>query len=78
MEAVRAHSEAVVQQLVDAGAYASTADAVADDVQHLVELARHRLTGDAMIAGYQRVPQADDEVAVARATGVRSIAAEPW
>ena len=78
MEAVRAQSEAVIEQLVEAHVYASAADAVADDVHHLVELARHRLIGDAMLAGYQRVPQTDDEVAVARAAGARAIAAEPW
>lgn len=78
MEAVRAQSEAVVQRLVDAGEYASSADAVAADVHQLVELARQRIIGDAIVAGYQRHPQIDDEVAVARAAGVRAIAAEPW
>lgn len=78
MEAVRAQSEAVIEQLVDAQVYSSAADAVADDVHRLVELARHRLIGDAMVAGYLRVPQTDDEVAVARAAGVRAIASEPW
>ena len=78
MEAVRAQSDAVVEHLVDAGVYPTAADAVADDVHHLVELARHRLIGDAMVAGYRRVPQTDDEVAVARTAGVRAIAAEPW
>jgi len=78
MEAVRARSESVVEQLVDAGVYPSAADAVAADVQQLVALARDRIIGDAIVAGYRRVPQTDVEVAVARAAGVRAIAAEPW
>jgi prevent-host-death family protein len=78
MDAVRAQSEAVVQRLVDAGVYPSAADAVADDVRHLVELAQRRLIGEAIIAGYSRHPQNDQEVGVAREAGRRAIAAEPW
>jgi hypothetical protein len=34
--------------------------------------------GDAIVAGYRRSPETDDDVASARAAGVRAIAAEPW
>src|SRR5436190_21422350 len=78
MEAVRAQSEAVVQRLVDTGEYDSPADAIAADVHELVELARQRVIGDAIVAGYRRLPQAEDDVAVARAAGLRAIAVEPW
>ena len=78
MEAVRAESDAVLARLVDAGVYDSVDDAVADDIRRLAATVRHRLLGDAMVAGYRRVPQTDDEVAVARAAGVRAISAEPW
>ena len=43
-----------------------------------MRLPRERVTTDLIIAGYRRAPQTDDEVAVARAAGVRAIAAEPW
>ncbi len=78
MEAVRAQSEAVVQRLVDAGEYASSADAVAADIHQLVELARQRIIGDAIVAGYLRVPQTPEDVAAARAAGLRAISTEPW
>ena len=78
MEAVRAESEAVLDRLVEADIYESVDAAVADDVARLVTVVRERLVNDAMLAGYRRVPQTDDEVAIARAAGARAIAAEPW
>ena len=78
IEAVRAESDAVLERLVEAGVYASVADAVAADVEELSRAVRQRLEGDAILAGYRRAPQTDDEVAVARSAGVRAIAAEPW
>lgn len=78
IEAVRAQSEDIVQQLVDDGVYPSVDAALADDAARLAERARHRIIGDAIVAGYQRHPQTDDEVVLAREAGTRSIAAEPW
>lgn len=78
MEAVRAESDAVLERLVEAEVYPSVDAAVAADVEELSQLVRERLTADAIIAGYRRVPPTDDEVTVARAAGVRAIAAEPW
>jgi prevent-host-death family protein len=78
MEAVRAESDSVLADLVDAGMYPSVEAAVTDDVATLVRLVRERLVGQAIVAGYQRTPQTDAEVADARVAGVRAIAAEPW
>ncbi len=78
MEAVRAESDAVLDRLVATGVYDSTAAAVAADVEELACAVRERLTTDLIVAGYRRTPQRDDEVAVARAAGVRAISAEPW
>jgi len=78
MEAVRTLSDEVVDRLVHAGVYDSVEDAVADDVNQLAELARQRLIADAILAGYERHPQTDNDVALAHDAGLRSIAAEPW
>ena len=78
MEAVRAESEAVLDRLVEADVFESVDAAIASDVEHLATVVRERLVSDAMLAGYRRLPQTDDEVAIARAAGARAIAAEPW
>jgi len=78
MDAVRAVSDEVVDRLVSAGVYDSIEDAVADDVNQLAEMARQRVIADAILAGYERHPQTDADVALARDAGLRSIAAEPW
>lgn len=78
MEAVRTLSDAVVDRLVHAGVYDSVADAIADDVNQLVETTRQRVIAEAIVAGYERHPQTDDAVAFARDAGLQSIAAEPW
>lgn len=78
MDAVRSESVAVLDRLVEAGVYPSVDAAIAADVEALAQLVRQRITADAIVAGYRRVPQTDDELASARAAGVRAIAAEPW
>jgi prevent-host-death family protein len=78
MQAVRAESDAVLQRLVEADVYPSVDAAVAADVAELTAVVRRRITGDAIVAGYRRKPQTDDDVTVARLAGMRAIAAEPW
>jgi prevent-host-death family protein len=78
LEAVRAESDAVLERLVDADVYPSIDAAVAADVEELSRAVRDRITADLIVAGYRRTPQTDDEIRVARAAGVRAIAAEPW
>jgi prevent-host-death family protein len=78
MAAVRAESDAVLERLVEARVYPSVDAAVAADVEDLARTVRARLTGDAIVAGYRRRPQTDDDVTVARLAGMRAIAAEPW
>jgi prevent-host-death family protein len=78
MEAVRAASDAVLEELVATGAYPSVEDAVAASTEELTRAVRERLTTDLIVAGYRRAPQTDDELAVAHAAGVRAISAEPW
>jgi prevent-host-death family protein len=78
MAAVRAESDAVLERLVEAGVYPSAEAAIEADVEELAAAVRMRVAGEAIVAGYRRVPQTADEITVARAAGVRAIAAEPW
>jgi metal-responsive CopG/Arc/MetJ family transcriptional regulator len=57
---------------------ASRADAVRMAVEALVRAEQQRAEAEAIVAGYERLPQTDDEVAVARAAALRSIREEPW
>ena len=72
-------SDEVVERLVSAGVYDSVEDAVADDVNP----ARRRwrasaLIANAILAGYERHPQSDTDVALGGDVGLRSIAVQPW
>lgn len=58
--------------------YESRADAVRTAIESLVQAERRRAEAEAIVAGYERYPQTDDEVAVARAAALRSIREEPW
>jgi len=69
---------AAVDQLVAAGRFGSRADAVRSAVVHLLEEERRRAVGEAIVNGYRRVPQDDDDVALAEANLRRLIAEEPW
>lgn len=66
--------DAVVQR----GGYGSRAEAVRSAIATLVETDRRLHIGDAIVAGYRRVPQTDDEVGQATRTAIASIEEEPW
>lgn len=56
----------------------SRAEGVRAAVEALVAAERRRAEAEAIVAGYERLPQTDDEVSVARAAALRSIREEPW
>ena len=67
-----------LDKVVDSGAFSTRAEAVRVAIGQLLErLCRERI-GEAIVAGYQRLPQTDDEVAAAEAAAVQSINEEPW
>lgn len=69
---------AALDELVASKRFDSRADAVRQAVVSLLKELRREAEGRALVDGYTRMPQTDDEVAIAHAAGLRSIDEEPW
>ncbi|HSF85288.1 MAG TPA: ribbon-helix-helix domain-containing protein [Acidimicrobiia bacterium] len=67
-----------VDELVDAGIVESRSAAVREGLEWLVDHHRRRRIGEAIVAGYTRMPQTDEEVGWSDAATARMIAEEPW
>jgi Arc/MetJ-type ribon-helix-helix transcriptional regulator len=67
-----------LEDLVHRGRFETKAEAIRTALEDLVEAERRRRIGEAIADGYRRVPQDDEEVAVATAAAIRSIEEEPW
>jgi len=67
-----------VDRLVAEGVVESRSDAVRKGLQTLIEQTRRSRTAEAIISGYTRHPQTDDEVAWADQATVQMIGDEPW
>ena len=67
-----------IDALVDDGEFASRSDVVRAGIRRLVDERRRRAIGDEIIAGYQRTPETDEELASAEANARAMIADEPW
>lgn len=67
-----------VDDLVRAGVYASRSDAVRAGLDAVVERERRGAIGRAIVDGYRRMPQADDDLSWADAATSAMIAEEPW
>jgi Arc/MetJ-type ribon-helix-helix transcriptional regulator len=67
-----------IDRLIAEGVAESRSDAVRKGLYVLIEQTRRRRTADAIIAGYARHPQTDDEASWADEATVRMIADEPW
>jgi Arc/MetJ-type ribon-helix-helix transcriptional regulator len=70
---------AAVDDLVRARVFASRSDAVRAGLEAVVERERRTAIGRAIVAGYQRIPQRDDDdLAWPDAATAAMIAEEPW
>jgi Arc/MetJ-type ribon-helix-helix transcriptional regulator len=67
-----------LDELVAEGSYKTRAAAVTTAIERLLEDAERDRIDRAIVEGYTRLPQTQDEIAYARAAGRRSVAAEPW
>ncbi|QYG93621.1 ribbon-helix-helix protein, CopG family [Iamia sp. SCSIO 61187] len=67
-----------VDALVRDGVATSRSDAVRLALRRLVDRHRRDQIGDAIVKGYRRVPQADDEAAWSDAATAAMVAEEPW
>lgn len=69
---------AAIDDLVAQGIAASRSDAVRTALLTLIEENRRRRTGEAIVAGYLRTPQDEDDVPWSDDATRRMIADEPW
>lgn len=67
-----------LDEAVERGDYGSRAEAVRLAIKTFVEADRRRRVGEAIVEGYRRLPQTDDELAHAVRAAVASIEEEPW
>jgi Arc/MetJ-type ribon-helix-helix transcriptional regulator len=67
-----------VDGLVRDGRFASRSDVVRAGLATIVERERRDAIGQAIVDGYQRVPQDDDDLAWPDAATSAMIAEEPW
>ena len=80
MITVRMSADRVEQldALVASGAYATRAGVVRAAVDRLLATLESEAIDRAIIDGYTRIPQTEEELSWAEAAGRRSIAEEPW
>lgn len=67
-----------IDELIAEGVVESRSDAVRKGLRALIEQTRRRRTAAAIITGYGKHPQTDDEVPWADEATVQMIANEPW
>ena len=69
---------ASVDALVAAGAVSSRSEAVRSALERWIDSERRRRIGEAIIEGYKRIPQTEEELAWADNAAAAMIAEEPW
>lgn len=67
-----------VDALVSEGVVASRSDAVRQGLRALVDRHRRRKIGQAIVEGYVRQPQTEEEIGWADEATIRMIEEEPW
>lgn len=75
---VDASMVAAMDALVESGRYESRSDVVRTAVEALIDTDRRRKIGEAIVSGYERVPETAEELAEARAISIAMIEEEPW
>ncbi len=67
-----------LDRLVEGGRFATRTAAVRAAIRELVERERREAVGRAIVRGYQRVPETDEELRLAAENLRRLVAEEPW
>ena len=67
-----------VDDLVQAGIFASRSAAVRGGLASVLEHERRAATGRAIVEGYRRIPQDEDDLGWSDAASSAMIAEEPW
>lgn len=69
---------AAVDDLVTDGVFESRSDAIRRALEFVVDQQRRKRIGEAIVEGYRRVPQTEDEIAWADEATIAMIEEEPW
>ncbi len=69
---------AAVDDLVDEGVFESRSDAIRRALEFVVDRQRRKRIGDAIVEGYRRIPETDEEIGWAEAATIAMIEEEPW
>lgn len=75
---VPAELATAIDGLVKEGVFESRSEAVRAGLVAMLEQRRRGAIGRAIVDGYRRVPQADDDLAWSDAASAAMIAEEPW
>jgi Arc/MetJ-type ribon-helix-helix transcriptional regulator len=77
---VRVPSDRVARldALVESGAHPSRTSVIIEAIDRLVAQLESEAIDRAIVEGYTRMPQTEEELEYARVAGRRSVAAEPW
>ena len=69
---------AAVDELVTEGIFESRSDAVRQALEFVVDTQRRKRIGEAILEGYRRIPETEEELAWAEAATIAMIEEEPW
>src|SRR3990172_1737850 len=69
---------AAVDRLVKEGIFESRSDAVRRGLHLIVDRQRRQRIGDAIVEGYRRIPETEEEIRWADAATIAMIEDEPW
>jgi Arc/MetJ-type ribon-helix-helix transcriptional regulator len=75
---IDASMEAAMDALVESGRFESRSEIVRVAVEALIDADRRRKIGEAIIEGYERMPETEEELELARIISTAMIEAEPW
>lgn len=75
---IDAELESQIDGLVTAGVVDSRSDAVRCGLRDLIDKHRRRLIGEAIVQGYLKHPQTEEELAWAHDNAIAMIEEEPW
>jgi Arc/MetJ-type ribon-helix-helix transcriptional regulator len=69
---------AMLDELIDQGVFESRSDAVRSGLRAVLDEKRRSRVADAIISGYEALPQSDDNFGWTDSSTIAMIADEPW
>ena len=67
-----------LDDIVSSGEFKTRSDAVRSAIEHMVNERRRRLEGEAIVEGYRRHPESEEEMLWAEQNARDMVAEEPW